>query len=314
MSDSDSAKTGGTTSGSQRTTNAILGIFVLLAIVVLANYVFNRVSHRFDLTENNIYTLTEGTKEVLEKVEKIGNPVLIRFYAVTDPDYVSQFYLTRAAAVEDFLREYEQRGGGLVEVKRYNPEPYSDAAEAAKFDGLPRGGFDDPDNPVYFGLVVESEGRTELLPLLPARPEEMPDPPSGEVEEGDEPELLADQLDPVLEAGVHPQVAEDAPLEDPAQGLLGQARLHDEAQHAVAAGHQAAAVAVLAHRHVGAIAEIHPAAAGGALQGSDRLAHAYSPARTTRRSRANSPPHRTMVRRIPTVAEGLKSPSMIKPA
>ncbi len=56
MSDSDSAKTGGTTSGSQRTTNAILGIFVLLAIVVLANYVFNRVSHRFDLypQESNV--------------------------------------------------------------------------------------------------------------------------------------------------------------------------------------------------------------------------------------------------------------------
>ena len=173
MSDSDSAKSGGTTSGSQRTTNAILGIFVLLAIVVLVNFVFNRVSHRFDLTENDIYTLTDGTKDVLKKVEEIGNPVLIRFYAVTDPDYVSQFYLTRAAAVEDFLREYEQRGGGLVEVKRYNPEPFSDDAESAKFDGLPRAGFDDPDNPVYFGLVVESEGRTEVLPFLPARPEEL---------------------------------------------------------------------------------------------------------------------------------------------
>ena len=173
MSDSDSANSGGATSGSQRTTNAILGIFVLLAIVVLVNFVFNRVSHRFDLTENNIYTLTDGTKDVLKKVEELGNPVRIRFYAVTDPDYVSQFYLTRAAAVEDFLREYEQRGGGLIEVKRYNPEPFSDDAESAKFDGLPRAGFDDPDNPVYFGIVVECEGRPEVLPFLPARPEEL---------------------------------------------------------------------------------------------------------------------------------------------
>ena len=177
MSDIDSAAEkprAKSTGRSQRTINAILGMFVLLAIMVLINFVFNRVTYRIDLTENNIYTLTDGTKDVIKKVEKIGNPVVMRYYAITDPDYVSQFYLTRAAAVEDFLKEYENRANGLVTVKRYNPEPYSDDAESAeKVDKLPRGRFDDPDNPVHFGLVIECEGRVEKLDFIPARPEEL---------------------------------------------------------------------------------------------------------------------------------------------
>ena len=158
---------------SSRVINAFVGAAVLLAILLLVNYVFNQVSFRFDLTENNIYTLTDGTKSVIDKLEEAGNPVTIRFYAVTADDYVSQFYLSRASSVEDFLKEYENQAGGLITVKRYNPEPFSDDAESAKFDGLPRGVFDDPENPVYFGLAIESEGRKEVLPFLPARREEL---------------------------------------------------------------------------------------------------------------------------------------------
>ena len=175
-SDTDLKKSSGgsTASGTQRTVNAILGIIVLLLIVVLINFVFNRIKHRVDLTENNIYTLTDGTKDVLERVKELGNPVVLRYYAVTDPDYVSQFYLTRAAAVEDFLKEYENRAGGLISVRRYNPEPYSDDAERAKdVEKLPQGFFDNAENPVYFGLVVECEGRVEKLDFIPARQEEL---------------------------------------------------------------------------------------------------------------------------------------------
>jgi len=158
---------------SNRVINAFVGAAVLLAILLLVNYVFNQVSYRFDLTENNIYTLTDGTKSVIEDLKKEGHPVTIRFYAVTADDYVSQFYLARASGIEDFLKEYENQAGGLITVKRYNPEPFSDDAESAKFDGLPRGVFDDPENPVYFGMAIESEGRKEVLPFLPARREEL---------------------------------------------------------------------------------------------------------------------------------------------
>jgi len=158
---------------SNRVINAFVGAAVLLAILLLVNYVFNQVNYRFDLTENNIYTLTDGTKSVIEELEEAGHPVTIRFYAVTADDYVSQFYLSRASGIEDFLKEYENEAGGLITVKRYNPEPFSDDAESAKFDGLPRGVFDDPENPVYFGMAIESEGRKEVLPFLPARREEL---------------------------------------------------------------------------------------------------------------------------------------------
>ena len=179
-SDATQGRSGGGGSGqSQRVTNAILGTVVLLAILVLANYVFNQIRFRFDLTENGIFTLTDGTKSLFEKnkendeAAKVGLPVTIRFYAVTDSDYVSQFYLARASGVEDFLKEYENAAGGLVTVKRYNPEPFSEDEKSADFDGLPKGVFDDPDNPVYFGIVIECEGRKEVLPFLPARPEEL---------------------------------------------------------------------------------------------------------------------------------------------
>ena len=53
------------------------GILALALILVAANFIFSALNARVDLTEGRVYTLSEGTRSILGKLEA---PVKIRFY------------------------------------------------------------------------------------------------------------------------------------------------------------------------------------------------------------------------------------------
>ncbi len=77
---------------------------------------------RVDLTEDKLYTLSDGTRNILGRLNP-DEPVTIRFYVTTDdrvmpPDPQGTYSRT----IEDLLLEFEKAGNGKVILEKLAPE------------------------------------------------------------------------------------------------------------------------------------------------------------------------------------------------
>lgn len=124
-----------------------LAIVLFFALNLLARNVLS--STRLDLTSERIFTLSEGTKEMLAAVEE---PIDLRFYYSDSLDGVGAYFSTHAGRVKELLAEYRRLSGGKIKIERLDPEPFSpeeDLAVAEGVRGLPvtNGG-----DLAYFGI------------------------------------------------------------------------------------------------------------------------------------------------------------------
>jgi ABC-type uncharacterized transport system involved in gliding motility auxiliary subunit len=107
------------------------GLVAAFLILVLLNFVLGAARGRVDLTQGKLYTLSEGTRAVLGKLE---SPVKIRLYfSQTDVPLPIKAYGRR---VEDLLAEFRQAGRGKVLVEKLDPQPDSDAEDSATLEGV----------------------------------------------------------------------------------------------------------------------------------------------------------------------------------
>src|SRR5919199_837518 len=110
-----------------------VGVIAMLAILVALNIIAARGKQRIDLTAERAYTLSPGTRKILEKLD---TPVQIRFYCTRNVSTMPVVLTTYAQRVEDLLSEYRQASKGKIEIQRLNPEPDSDAEDSARLDGV----------------------------------------------------------------------------------------------------------------------------------------------------------------------------------
>ena len=147
-----------------------------LAVAVVLFFTVNVLSHvalrsaRFDLTEQRLYTLSEGSRKILQSLDE---PVTLRFYlskklAVELPGI--QGYTNR---VLELLQEYEQAAGGNLILHVIDPEPFSEEEDRAVGHGLRGVPLDRGNVQFYFGLVGTNatDGR-ELIPFFQQSREE----------------------------------------------------------------------------------------------------------------------------------------------
>src|SRR5687768_17427986 len=110
-----------------------VGLVALLLVLVAANYLVSRSSTRLaDLTEGNLYTLSEGTKKILRGLD---SPVTVKLY-VSQGETVPVQLRSFAQRVEDLVREFQAAANGNLRVQRYNPKPDSEEEDAAQLDGI----------------------------------------------------------------------------------------------------------------------------------------------------------------------------------
>jgi ABC-type uncharacterized transport system involved in gliding motility auxiliary subunit len=125
------------------TGSALLILALLFVAVVLVSNVLFRGA-RIDLTESNLYTLSDGTRSLLGKLDE---PVQLTLYfsdrSTADTDNPSaralRAYYPR---VRELLEEIAARSDGKVRLRVVDPIAYSedeDAAVAAGIQGLPFG-------------------------------------------------------------------------------------------------------------------------------------------------------------------------------
>ncbi len=143
-----------------------LGLLVVFIFIIALNVLFDGFHLRWDVTEGNIYTLSDSTKNILASMD---DKINIRFYYSRDLEGVPAPLKTYASQVEDMLREYEMAADGRITIEKLNPIPDSDAEDAALMDGVQRqnvgvaGSF-------YLGLAITRLDETIALPAIsPAR-------------------------------------------------------------------------------------------------------------------------------------------------
>ncbi len=124
-----------------------IALVLFLAVNVLASATLR--SARVDLTENGLYSLSEGTRNILAKLEE---PVSLTFYyseGVANDVPQVKTYGTR---VRELLEEYKLLSKGMVTLTMVDPEPFSEAeddAVAAGVAGIPVSG----NEKIYLGLA-----------------------------------------------------------------------------------------------------------------------------------------------------------------
>ena len=147
-----------------------------LAIAVVLFFTVNVLSHvalrsaRVDLTEQRLYTLSEGSRNILQGLDE---PVTLRFYlskklVVELPGI--RGYTNR---VLELLQEYEQAAGGNLVLHVIDPEPFSEEEDRAVGHGLRGVPLNQGNVQFYFGLVgTNATDDQELIPFFQQSREE----------------------------------------------------------------------------------------------------------------------------------------------
>lgn len=149
---------------------AAVGITTLLTIAVIAavNFLVGGVgfgNFRLDLTEDGLYTLSPGTKNILSRIIA-DEPVTIKFYSTNDDRVMPNILKPHARTIEDLLLEYEKQGGGNVALEVIHPNPDTDEEDKAKEDEIRGMQVNQEGDNIYLGMTVQSLDRKEVLPFL----------------------------------------------------------------------------------------------------------------------------------------------------
>ena len=102
--------------------SGLAGLLILLVIIGAVNLIISNLRLRVDLTAEQLYTLSNGSKQVLGKLE---NDVTLKFYFSASADEMPMYLKTYANQVQDLLKEYELAGKGHIVLEAYEPKPDS---------------------------------------------------------------------------------------------------------------------------------------------------------------------------------------------
>lgn len=143
-----------------------LAVVFFLAFNALINTAFT--ASRLDLTQDKLFTLSDGTKELLSAIDE---PIDVRLYYSRRFNEIGPDIARHATRVSELLGEYERLSGGKVRVEVFDPEPFSPEEDLAVSDGLQGLPFDQSGERVYFGVAGtnSTDDRASIGYLAPER-------------------------------------------------------------------------------------------------------------------------------------------------
>jgi gliding motility-associatede transport system auxiliary component len=136
-------------------------LIFLLAVNILSNSLLKGI--KLDLTEAKLYTLSEGTNNIVSKLEE---PITLRFFysekLAADTPGISDY----ARRVRELLGEYAAKSNGKITLEVIDPEPFSEEEELAvnsEMQGVPIS----QSERLYFGLQgVNSIDGKKVIPFF----------------------------------------------------------------------------------------------------------------------------------------------------
>jgi ABC-type uncharacterized transport system involved in gliding motility auxiliary subunit len=124
---------------------------VFLACVFLSNQYMRGIN--VDLTEDKLYSLSEGTHNILQELE---SPIELHFFFSDSSTKGMAQLRNYAMQVESLLIKYAELGGENVKLDIIDPKPFSEQEDKAAAFGLTSAGTSPTQDSLYFGLVGEN--------------------------------------------------------------------------------------------------------------------------------------------------------------
>ena len=147
--------------------NSVGGALVILLCVIAFNIISAQFKMKADLTDGNLFTLSKGSKELLDGLAKEregddeSSPLEIRFYLTRGEKGVPVVVNEHGTRVADLLDQYKAYAGGNLELTKVNPRRDTDAEELAVNDGIRL-----LNNAFYIGMAISYLDSTEVIPVL----------------------------------------------------------------------------------------------------------------------------------------------------
>ncbi len=148
-----------------RTIRAIIGAVLTLVIAFSGITISQNLGRRLkiDATERKLYTLSDGTKAILAK---LNQPITAKlYYAKTAAMHASdqiRYFNDYYEYVKALLEEYVAVSAGTVRLEVIDPRPFSDEEEEALRYGLQRFPISQEES-FFFGLVIETQFGVEKV-------------------------------------------------------------------------------------------------------------------------------------------------------
>jgi ABC-type uncharacterized transport system involved in gliding motility auxiliary subunit len=130
------------------TIGLILAVIVFVAVNVIANQ--RLATLRADLTSDRLYTLSDGTRTLLSKLDE---PINLRLYVSERLVQEIPSYGVFATRIREMLQEYQNDARGRLRLQVIDPKPFTDDEDRAVASGLQGVPVSQGGDMVYFGLA-----------------------------------------------------------------------------------------------------------------------------------------------------------------
>ena len=110
-----------------------LSIALLIVCLVAVNVIFSLIPLRIDVTDDKLYTISEGTETILSDLE---DTVTIKYYFSKSYAELPPQFKAYAQRIEELLSEYVHLADGAVKLETFDPQPDSEEEEWAQKYGI----------------------------------------------------------------------------------------------------------------------------------------------------------------------------------
>jgi ABC-type uncharacterized transport system involved in gliding motility auxiliary subunit len=153
-----------------KTGGSLFALAALLVLLIALNSLCGRWVVRWDLTEEKLFTLSPGSRNLVAKLDR---PVVLKFFSSTSAPEIPGPFKAFTRQVEDLLQEYVRTSRGRITLEKYDPQPDSDAEEMARRFGVQGQPLGMMGPTLYLGVVAVSGAEQQLMPIIDPRTEEM---------------------------------------------------------------------------------------------------------------------------------------------
>ncbi len=144
-----------------------LGSLVLLLILFVAGNMLSANllrGMRIDLTQNGLYTLSDGSRNILRELQE---PVNLYLFFSSEASRGLPQIRSYARRVDEMLEEFENQAAGKLIVHRVDPEPFSEDEDQAAAFGLQAVPVGAGNETLYLGIAgTNSLDDVQVMPFL----------------------------------------------------------------------------------------------------------------------------------------------------
>jgi len=143
----------------------VLGLCAIFFGLIAVNFASNKLFGflRVDLTQNRMFTLSEGSRKILSSIDE---PITLKLFFSKQLAKDNPYFLSFASRVEEFLKLYKRYSNNKINLQIIDPAPFTEYEDQAVHYGV-QGVPVNNESELYFGLVaVNSTTVKEVIPFL----------------------------------------------------------------------------------------------------------------------------------------------------